>query len=68
MLKVGDRFTVSDVIFDGTPEAGKYVTFDADSDKYQVVEAKDDTQFCAKILTRIPQSNVVKFKLLVENI
>lgn len=68
VLKVGDRYTVSDVIFDGTPEVGKYVTFDAGTDKYEVVESKDDTQFCAKILTRIPQSNVVKFKLLVENI
>ena len=36
--------------------------------KYTVVEAKDETQFCAKILTKIVQSNVVKYKLLVENI
>lgn len=68
VLKVGDRYTLSDVIFEGTPEAGKYVTFNADADKYTVVEAKDDTQFCAKILTKIVQSNVVKYKLLVENI
>lgn len=68
VLKVGDRYTLSDVIFEGTPEAGKYVTFNAGADKYTVVEAKDDTQFCAKILTKIVQSNVVKYKLLVENI
>lgn len=68
VLKVGDRFTVSDVIFSGDPVVGKYVTFDADAKMYEVVEAKDETQFCAKILTRIPQSNVVKYKLLVENI
>lgn len=68
VLKVGDRYTLSDVIFDGSPEVGKYVTFNADTDKYDVVEAKDEAQFCAKIITKIPQSNVVKYKLLVENI
>jgi hypothetical protein len=68
VLKVGDRYTLSDVIFDGTPEPGKYVTFDASTKMYSVVDAKDESQFCAKILTRIPQSNVVKYKLLVESL
>ena len=65
VLMVGDRYTLSDVIFDGTPEPGKFVTFDADTKMYSVVDAKDDSQFCAQILTRIVQSNVVKYKLLV---
>lgn len=68
VLKVGDRYTVSDVIFDGDPAPGKFVTFNPSTKMYDVAEVKDDSQFCAKILTKIPQSNVVKYKLVVENI
>lgn len=68
VLKVGDRFTLSDVIFDGEPVVGEYVTFDAGTKMYAPAAAKDDSQFCAKVLTRIVQSNVIKYKLLVESV
>lgn len=64
-LRVGDRITLSEVAFDGTPEAKKYVTFDADSKKYIVGDAKTEGQFCAQVLTKIMRTNMTMYKLQV---
>ena len=64
-LRVGDRFSLSEVAFDGAPEEKKYVTYDAAAKKYVVADAKDDTQFCAQVLTKILRTNMVMYKLQV---
>ena len=64
-LRIGDRFTLSAVAFEGTPAEKKYVTYDADAKKYVVADTKDDTQFCAQILTKVLRSNMVMYKLQV---
>lgn len=66
VLKVGDRYTLTDVIFEGTPEIGKYVTFDAVSKKYVPAAQVATDKFCAKVLSRVPSKNAVKYKLRVE--
>ncbi len=63
-LRVGDRFTLSEVAFDAIPEEKQYVTYDAAAKKY-VVGAKDDSQFCAQVLTKILRTNMVMYKLQV---
>lgn len=63
-LRVGDRITLSEVAFETAPEVKQYVTFDAAAKKY-VVGAKDDSQFCAQVLTKIYRSNMTMYKLQV---
>jgi len=63
-LRVGDRFTLSEVAFDVAPEAKQYVTFDAAAKKYVVGEKADD-QFCAQVLTKIYRTNMTMYKLQV---
>lgn len=64
-LRVGDRFTLSEAAFgDAAPEVKQYVTYDAANKQY-VVGAKDDSQFCAQVLTKIVRTNMVMYKLQV---
>lgn len=64
-LRVGDRFSLSEVAFDKTPEEKKYVTYDAAGKVYKVVESIDNTQFCAQVLKKIVRTNLVMYKLQV---
>jgi hypothetical protein len=64
-LRVGDRITLSENAFDTAPAAKKYVTYDAASKKYVVSDAKTDGQFCAQVLTKIPRTNLMMYKIQV---
>ena len=64
-LRVGDRFSLSEVAFDKVPEEKKYVTYDAAGKVYKVVDSIDETQFCAQVLKKIVRSNLVMYKLQV---
>lgn len=64
-LRVGDRFSLSEVAFDKAPEEKKYVTYDAAGKVYKVVDAVDNTQFCAQVLKKIVRSNLIMYKLQV---
>ena len=64
-LRIGDRFSLSEVAFDKVPEEKKYVTYDAAGKVYKVVDSIDDTQFCAQVLKKIVRSNLVMYKLQV---
>ena len=64
-LRIGDRFSLSEEAFDQAPEEKKYVTFDAAGKVYNVVDAIDETQFCAQVLKKIVRSNLVMYKLQV---
>jgi hypothetical protein len=68
VLGVGDRFSLSEVAFDTVPSEGQYVTFDAASKTYIVSDSADNSQFCAKVLTKIVRSNLVMYKLVVESV
>ena len=63
-LRVGDRFTLSEAAFETAPEAKQYVTYDA-ADKKYVVGAKTEGKFCAQVLTRIPRTNQMMYKIQV---
>lgn len=63
-LRVGDRITLSENAFDAKPQVKQYVTYDAAAKKY-VVGAKDDSQFCAQVLTKILRSNMTMYKIQV---
>ena len=64
-LRLGDRITLSENAFDGEPAEKKYVTFDAAAKQYVVGDSKTEGQFCAQILTRIPRTNQVMYKIQV---
>ena len=64
-LRVGDRFSLSEVAFDKVPEEKKYVTYDAAGKVYKVVDSIDDTQFCAQVLKKIVRTNLIMYKLQV---
>ena len=64
-LRVGDRITLSENAFDSAPEAKKYVTYDAGAKQYVVGDAKTEGQFCAQVLTVIPRTNMMMYKLQV---
>lgn len=64
-LRVGDRFTLSEVAFDTVPESKKYVTYDAATKKYVVADAKTEGEFCAQVLTKILRTNMIMYKLQV---
>lgn len=64
-LRVGDRITLSDAAFETAPAAKQFVTFDAASKKYVVSDSKDDSQFCAQVLTKILRTNMTMYKLQV---
>ena len=64
-LRVGDRFSLSEVAFDKVPEEKKYVTYDAAAKVYKVVDSIDETQFCAQVLKKIVRTNLIMYKLQV---
>ena len=64
-LRIGDRFSLSEAAFDQAPEEKKYVTYDATSKIYKVVDSLDETQFCAQVLKKIVRSNLIMYKLQV---
>lgn len=64
-LRLGDRFSLSEVAFDKVPEEKKYVTYDAAGKVYKVVDSIDETQFCAQVLKKIVRSNLIMYKLQV---
>lgn len=64
-LRVGDRYSLSEAAFDKAPTEKQYVTYDAASKIYNVVDSADNTQFCAQVLTKMVRSNVVMYKLQV---
>lgn len=64
-LRVGDRFSLSEVAFDKVPEEKQYVTYDAAGKIYNVVDVADNTQFCAQVLKKIVRTNLVMYKLQV---
>lgn len=64
-LRVGDRITLSENAFDAAPDVKKYVIFDAASKKYVVGDAKTEGQFCAQVLTKIPRTNQMMYKIQV---
>ena len=64
-LRAGDRITLSENAFDVAPAVKQYVTFDAASKKYVVSDAKTEGQFCAQILTKIPRTNQMMYKIQV---
>lgn len=68
VLGVGDRFSLSEAAFDTAPAEGQYVTFDASTKTYAVSDSADNSQFCAKVLTRIPRNERIMYKLVVESV
>lgn len=64
-LRVGDRITLSENAFDTAPAAKQYVTYDAAAKQYVVGDAKTDGQFCAQVLTVIPRTNRMMYKIQV---
>lgn len=64
-LRVGDRITLSEAAFDVAPAAKQYVTFDAAAKQYVVSDAKTEGEFCAQVLTVIPRTNMMMYKIQV---
>ena len=64
-LRLGDRITLSENAFDKAPAVKQYVTYDAAAKQYVVGDAKVDGQFCAQVLTRIPRTNQMMYKIQV---
>lgn len=64
-LRLGDRITLSEDAFDTAPAAKQYVTFDAATKQYVVGDAKAEGQFCAQVLTVIPRTNRMMYKIQV---
>ena len=64
-LHHGDRITMSEDAFDVAPKAKQYVTYDAAAKQYVVGDAKTEGQFCAQILTVIPRTNRMMYKMQV---
>lgn len=64
-LRVGDRFSLSEVAFATAPKAAQYVTYDADAKKYAVSDTKAESGFCAQVLTKILRTNMIMYKLQV---
>lgn len=64
-LRLGDRITLSENAFDAAPAVKQYVTYDAAAKQYVVSDAKTDGQFCAQVLTKIPRTNQMMYKIQV---
>lgn len=64
-LRVGDRITLSENAFDAAPAAKQYVTYDAAAKQYVVGDSKTEGQFCAQVLTVIPRTNRMMYKIQV---
>lgn len=68
VLGVGDRYSLSENAFDTVPTEGQYVTYDPSSKLYTVSSSADNTQFCAKVLTKIVRNERTMYKLVVEHV
>ena len=68
VLGVGDRYSLSEAAFDSVPAEGNYVTYNPSTGLYEVSESADNTQFCAKVLTKIARTNLTMYKLVVEHV
>lgn len=68
VLKVGDRYSLSENAFDQAPTEGQYVTYDVVGKVYNVSDSADDTKFCAKVLKKIVRKNRIMYKLVVEHL
>ena len=64
-LRLGDRITMSEDAFDKAPAAKQFVTFDSAAKQYVVGDSKTEGQFCAQILTVIPRTNRMMYKMQV---
>ena len=64
-LRIGDRISLSEDAFDTAPKAKQYVTFDAAAKQYVVSDTKTEGEFCAQILTVIPRTNLMMYKMQV---
>ena len=64
-LRLGDRITLSENAFDKAPAVKQYVTYDAAAKQYVVGDAKTEGEFCAQILTKIPRTNQMMYKIQV---
>ena len=64
-LRLGDRITLSENAFDKAPAVKQYVTYDAAAKQYVVGDAKTEGQFCAQVLTKIPRTNQMMYKIQV---
>lgn len=64
-LRLGDRFSLSEVAFDVAPEAKQYVTYNAGEKKYIVSDSKTEGEFCAQVLTKIARTNLMMYKIQV---
>lgn len=64
-LRLGDRITLSENAFDAAPAVKQYVTYDAAAKKYVVGDTKTEGQFCAQVLTKIPRTNQMMYKIQV---
>ena len=64
-LRLGDRITMSEDAFDKAPAAKQYVTYNAADKQYVVADSKTEGQFCAQILTVIPRTNRMMYKMQV---
>lgn len=64
-LRLGDRITLSENAFDAAPAVKQYVTYDAAAKQYVVGDAKTEGQFCAQVLTKIPRTNQMMYKIQV---
>ena len=62
-LYVGDIFTVSDIIFAGTPEVGKFIGAD-----YAVVDAAPESGFVGEIVEKVNYSTSVSYRVAVRSI
>ena len=64
-LRLGDRITLSENAFDKVPAVKQYVTYDAAAKQYVVSDAKTEGEFCAQVLTKIPRTNLMMYKIQV---
>ena len=62
-LNIGDIFTVSDVIFSGTPEVGKFIGAD-----YTVAGTAPSTGFVGEIVEKVNYSNSVSYRVAVRSL
>ena len=61
-LHVGDIFTVSDIIFEGTPEVGKFI------DAGYVVADAAGTGFVGEIVEKVIYSQSVSYRVVVRSL
>lgn len=61
-LHVGDIFTVSEMMFEGTPEVGKFI------DAGYTVAGSAGTEFVGEIVEKVNYTNSVSYRVMVRSI